>query len=408
MFGKQKNNMQMAVLAEMLAMPWMISEMHMQSVIAGLMAAPQSKSPFNGSGEMQVAGGLAIIRVFGPIIPSENWYSRNGYATACTSLVDQLNQAMSDSQVERVKFEFNTPGGIALGLEEATRVMYRHRGTKPMLAHVVGSCFSAGYYLAAPCDRIVANPSTSTGSVGSVWWHQDVSSMFEQYGIKITAIQHGKHKTDGSAYRPLDEQGRETMQEWVSSYGQQFEEAVALYRGLTVEQVRSDYGQGKFYIAHRAQKVGLIDAVTDPQMSTDELFQGIEMSTTDTKTPESKTETETKTDATPANETTDLEKLTSAVTGLTGAVESQGKRLDGLEASNKPGDGDGGEGKETPTSETNESSAFGAAIEGIEDSIARLEAKVDHKSGSSPDAADGTDGTDSKASCVYKIRGSRN
>ena len=215
----------------------------------------------SNSSKMKIAGSVAVIPITGVIRPAPDVYTRWYGGTACSNIRRDLAAALGNSAVEKIIFLCDSPGGSVLQLEETAQAIFAARGEKAMETFVVGMCASAAYFLASATGRVVAGPSTMTGSIGSKMTHVDVSKFYQEVGYTITDIQFGKHKTDGSPYRPLDEQGRNTLQEMVDAFGNQFVAAVSRNRGITTEDVLNGYGQGKVFIASEALDRKMIDAI---------------------------------------------------------------------------------------------------------------------------------------------------
>ena len=214
-----------------------------------------------GDSRMEIAGGVAYIPITGIMQPKANYVTRWYGGTATAQVEVDLNRAMADSSVKSIVLLVDSPGGSAMGNEEVAQAIYAARGTKPITAFVRGMMASAAYYVGSAADRIVASPSSSIGSIGTILFHVDQSKMLEDWGITVTPITHGVHKADGNPYQPLTKESRATLQQYVSAYGDQFVSAVARHRGITSAEVMKAFGQGQVFLAPEALQIGMIDAV---------------------------------------------------------------------------------------------------------------------------------------------------
>lgn len=243
--------------------PWSIHPPVLSEILAlaaaGVDAAAPARSPHGEA--YQVLHGTAYIPLTGILQPSPNAITRWLGGTATSEFERDVISAIGRQDVSRIVLLVDSPGGSAIGNEEAAQTIYAARGGKPITAFVRGMCASAAYYIASAADRIVASPSSSVGSIGTILYHSDHSKMLHDWGITVTPIHHGKHKADGNPYQPLGEQGARTLQEFVDAYGRQFVSAVARHRDATPGQVLERYGQGRMYIAGEAVVHGLIDEV---------------------------------------------------------------------------------------------------------------------------------------------------
>lgn len=213
------------------------------------------------SERVSIVGGVAVIPLQGVIWPSANFFTRYYGDTACSELATAVQNAAGDTRIKSIYLQADTPGGSVLMLEETAQIIQGLRDRKPLETVVQGLLASAGYYLGSATSKIHASPSSSVGSLGTIYHHSDYSEYFADFGVKVTPITYGKHKADGSPYKPLDAQGRKTLQDWVNSFGEQFMDAVARQRGVSRETVLQKFGQGKVFIAAQALELGLIDSV---------------------------------------------------------------------------------------------------------------------------------------------------
>ena len=114
--------------------------------------------------------------------------------------------------------------------------------------------------------KIVAIPSSLTGSVGVFMLHEDWSAALEKEGIKLTAISAGDFKLELAPWTPLSDDAKSFLQNQVDTVYNDFVKAVARGRGLGVQQVRDNFGQGRMFDAKQALNAQMIDAIeTIPQ-----------------------------------------------------------------------------------------------------------------------------------------------
>lgn len=214
-----------------------------------------------GESRMRVVNGVAVIPVTGVLQPKPNILTRIFGGTATSQVESDVKQAAGDTQVRSIVLIIDSPGGSAIGNEEVSKVIVEAREKKTITAYVRGMAASAAYYLASAAERIVASPSSSIGSIGTIYVHADLSAALKDIGIDVTNVVYGQYKADGSPYVKFDEQARKTLQDYVDSYGEQFTQAVARGRNVSVETVKSQYGQGKVFIADEALNRGMIDEI---------------------------------------------------------------------------------------------------------------------------------------------------
>ncbi len=206
-------------------------------------------------------GDTAIVPVHGTLINRFN--SSWGFVTGYQYIEGALAAAMDDASVSRVVMDVDSYGGEAAGAFELSDTIRQMRGKKPMMALVNTAAYSAAYAVASAADSIVATPSGGAGSIGVVTMHVDFSKALKEAGITVTHIYAGKHKVDGSPYRPLTEEVRDSIQARIDKTYSVFVQRVSTNRGMTEKAVRDT--EARTYDAEDAMKLGLIDAVAPPK-----------------------------------------------------------------------------------------------------------------------------------------------
>jgi ClpP class serine protease len=151
---------------------------------------------------------------------------------------------------------------VATGIDEVAATIFQARQVKPLRGFVRGYCASAAYYLLSACHRIDATPSSTVGSIGTIYTHFEYAEALKEMGVGVTVIKHGERKADGNAYEKLSPAARASLQQWVSAFGVQFEQAVARNRNISLDEVRARYGQGQAFLAPESKERGLIDGVS--------------------------------------------------------------------------------------------------------------------------------------------------
>jgi len=91
--------------------------------------------------------------------------------------------------------------------------------------------------------------------------HEDLSKMLQAEGVNVTLITAGKYKAEGNPYEPLPAEARANIQAEVDAYGADFTSAVARGRGVSVEAVRKDMGQGRMLRGDAALANKMVDGV---------------------------------------------------------------------------------------------------------------------------------------------------
>jgi protease-4 len=160
--------------------------------------------------------------------------------------------------VKAIVVRIDSPGGAVAPTQEIFEEIQRFKKQKPIIASMGGMATSGGYYIAAACDKIVANPGTLTGSIGVIMQLSNVEELMKKIGVKGLNIKSGANKDLGSPFQTMSPEGREILQSLVDNVHGQFVAAVAKGRGLNEAQVRK-LADGRVYSGAQAKELGLID-----------------------------------------------------------------------------------------------------------------------------------------------------
>lgn len=209
-------------------------------------------------------GAVSVIPVRGVISQRASMIEdiSPGAGTSAERIESQMRDAYASRDVKAIVLDIDSPGGAAAGTPEAADVIRSYRGgEKPIIAQVHGLAASAAYWIASAADEIVATPSSQIGSIGVITVHESIARMLEDEGRDKTIISAGAYKAEATPYAPLTDDARAHMQDTVNRYYQLFLSGVSEGRGVSVEYVEANYGQGRTYIADEAMRAGMIDRI---------------------------------------------------------------------------------------------------------------------------------------------------
>ncbi|HJQ60822.1 MAG TPA: S49 family peptidase [Vineibacter sp.] len=157
-------------------------------------------------------GGVAVIPVVGPLAQRFDWLAAVcGFATY-DGLGATLDAALADPSVRAVLYDFDSPGGEAMGMFDAADRILEARGVKPVWACANGLAASAAYALAGAAERLTVPRMGYVGSIGMFSVHVDRSAQDEKLGLKYSAVYSGKRKIDGWDHAPLSKDARDRLQ----------------------------------------------------------------------------------------------------------------------------------------------------------------------------------------------------
>lgn len=145
---------------------------------------------------------IAVIYVQGTLLTS-SVPGGLGYATS-EDIVESIREATADENVKAIVLRVNSPGGSSTAGEEIyTEVERASESGVPVIVSMGDVAASAAYHISAPADLIVANPSTMTGSIGTIWMFENLSGYYEQEGVEYYIAKSGEFKDMGGSWRGL-------------------------------------------------------------------------------------------------------------------------------------------------------------------------------------------------------------
>jgi protease-4 len=192
--------------------------------------------------------------------------SLGGETSSAELLEAQLDRARKDDNVKAILLTLNSGGGGVTGSDIMhQKVMeYKKATGEPVVACMRDIAASGAYYVAAGCDRIIAHPTTVTGSIGVIVPLYDATELMKSIGVKSDPVTSGKFKDMGSPFveQPEGEREkeRELFQELVDSMYERFVKVVAEGRGLDAEKVK-EIADGRVFTSQKAVDLGLVDSI---------------------------------------------------------------------------------------------------------------------------------------------------
>lgn len=206
----------------------------------------------------------AVVMVVGKKDSAPLWGDKIGVVVVAGSILNAgptifaLDKFRRDASIKAIVLRVDSPGGGVAPSQEIYREIHRTRRVKPVICSMGAVAASGGYYIAAACTTIVANPGTTTGSIGVIASLVDAQQLMEKLGVKLQIIQSGQFKGAGRVDRPLTQAEREMFREVLMDDYQQFVRDVASSRKMKVEEVKK-IADGRILTGRMAQKLGLVD-----------------------------------------------------------------------------------------------------------------------------------------------------
>ena len=202
----------------------------------------------NDGFELATGRHIGLVKVEGVILDAE-------------PVVKEIERFGEDGNTAALIVRIDSPGGGVAASQEIYEAIKKVReGGKFVVASMASVAASGGYYVACGADTIMANPGTTTGSIGVIAELLNTTELLNKIGVKFEVVKSGKFKDSGSPWRPFTEDDRRYFQSYVDDAYDQFVGVVARERGLEKREVMK-YADGRVFTGQQAQENKLIDVL---------------------------------------------------------------------------------------------------------------------------------------------------
>lgn len=170
-----------------------------------------------------------------------------------------------DPHIKGVVLEVDSPGGGITASDEIHHLFTNLKGTgRRVVVSMRSLAASGGYYVSAPADKIYAQPTTLTGSIGVIWPAFEVSEMMKKVGVTpeiIKSTSANEYKDAGSPFRPFTDKDRDYIRGLVNSAQVKFSAVVDAGRKGKLKKPIAEIAIGKIFTADEALNLGLVDEI---------------------------------------------------------------------------------------------------------------------------------------------------
>jgi protease-4 len=224
---------------------------------------------------------VGISSIASEWIPNQRAENKIGvvYITGLISdsehIVNQVKKFGADKRIRGIVLRIDSPGGsVGPSQEIYEEVLKTRKGGKVIYASMGALAASGGYYIASAAEKIFANPGTLTGSIGVIMAFANAKGLMEKIGLQPQVIKAGKYKDIGSPARVMTQKEKNLLQSVVVDVHQQFIEAVANGRGISIAEV-TKIADGRILTGRQAYSLNLVDQLGGLQASIDQLVNKV-------------------------------------------------------------------------------------------------------------------------------------
>lgn len=222
---------------------------------------PLEEKTLEGKGKNKIL----LIDISG-VITSERKSSFTGLDSGpdpVSRIKEELDKAAQDKKIKAVILKINSPGGTVTASDIIYReiLQYKEKTGVLVTACLMDMAASGGYYVANAADKIVAHPTTVTGSIGVIAMKFNVKGLMDKIGVAEESIKSGDKKDILSPFRGITPEEKKIMQDIINSLYQQFIDVIDEGRKELTQDDIKPLADGRVFTAKQALDYKLIDAI---------------------------------------------------------------------------------------------------------------------------------------------------
>ncbi len=173
-------------------------------------------------------------------------------------IVNEIEKLRKDDDIKAVVFRINSGGGSAYASEQIWKAISDLKEKKPVVVSMGDLAASGGYYIACNANKIVAQPTTITGSIGIFGLFPNLSGTLDKLGIDADVVKTNEFSDFGNISRAFNAKEVEMMQSYVDNGYDLFLTRCADGRGMPKDSL-AKYAEGRIWTGNHAKEIGLVD-----------------------------------------------------------------------------------------------------------------------------------------------------
>ena len=202
---------------------------------------------------------VAVYYAYGDIVDEAGNGMSQGHQITGKGMTDDLQKLREDDNVKAVVIRVNSGGGSAYASEQIWHEVMLLKEKKPVVVSMGGMAASGGYYISCAANKIIAEPTTLTGSIGIFGMFPDPSELITQkIGVKFDGVKTNALSDFGAMGRPFNETESALLQSYIEKGYDLFTGRVADGRGMAQDSVKA-IAEGRVWTGEQALGIGLVD-----------------------------------------------------------------------------------------------------------------------------------------------------
>lgn len=173
-------------------------------------------------------------------------------------MMQALKKARENDDIKAVVLRINSPGGSSLVSDIIWREVILTKAVKPVVISFGNVAASGGYYMAVGANKIFAEPTTITGSIGVFGTIPNMHKLSTRIGVNAEQVGTNINSVDYSLFEPMTKQFRKQLVESVEMTYETFLKRVSEGRNMSIAEV-NEIAQGRVWSGADAKELGLVD-----------------------------------------------------------------------------------------------------------------------------------------------------
>ena len=173
-------------------------------------------------------------------------------------MVNEIEKLRKDDKIKAVVFRVNSGGGSAYASEQIWKAITDLKKVKPVVVSMGDMAASGGYYISCNASKIIAQPTTITGSIGIFGMFPNFKGTTEKLGLDFDAVKTHRFSDFGNVTRPMDESEKSMLQAYIDRGYDTFLTRCADGRNIPKDTLEK-YAEGRVWTGNQALKIGLVD-----------------------------------------------------------------------------------------------------------------------------------------------------
>lgn len=202
---------------------------------------------------------IAIYYAYGEITDDRTAGFNQEHVITSKEMSYDLQKLANNKDVKAVVIRVNSPGGSAYASEQIWHEIELLKAKKPVVVSMGGMAASGGYYISCGANKIFAEPTTLTGSIGIFGMFPDPSELLtKKLGLSFDVVKTNALSDFGATGRPLNETECNLLQAYINQGYELFTGRVAKGRAMAQDSVKN-IAEGRVWTGEQALKIGLVD-----------------------------------------------------------------------------------------------------------------------------------------------------